>query len=183
MSRRSNELLEQVLEELLAVLREYRRLHQNRFSLKLTLYRGDFMSTSPTPITAFPVGGSAQLAVQLLDNGVPYVAPAGAAPFTLQPTVSSNDPELTVAPAIADVTAGAVPLAQQYLLTDLAGDPDAEFILTVGATAPDGTTLKATLTIDLTAVATSPFSLGLQLFPAPSAAATPAVAKRKIPNE
>ena len=80
------------------------------------------MSTQPLPITSIPLGGQAQLVAQLTENGAAYVPPAGAPPFTFSPSVSSSDPNVSSAPATADVTNGAVPLNQQFLLTDAASD-------------------------------------------------------------
>ena len=87
-----------------------------------------------SPITSLPLGGNAQLVAQLLENGAPYVAPAGVAPYTFSPSASSDDPDVTITPATADVTGGQVPLAQQFLITDSASD-------TVGT--PDDITVTA----------------------------------------
>ena len=110
------------------------------------------------------------MAVQLLEDGAPYVAPAGAVPYTFAPSVTVDDASLTIAPATADVTSGAVPVAQQFLLTDSSADAGTSFDLTITATAPDGTPLSEVVTISLTAVTpppASPFSLSATVYPAP----------------
>ena len=74
-------LLEQLLREMRAVLREVRAIRRevtpHKFTLQLTMYTGDGMSSPVLPITSLPLGGSAQLVAQLLENGAPYIAPAG----------------------------------------------------------------------------------------------------------
>lgn len=139
-----------------------------QFSLKLTLYSGAPMSS---PITSLPVGGSAQLAVQLLQNGAPYVAPAGAPPYTFSPSVSSPDADISISPATADVTGGAVPLSQQFAIADASGDTPGSFDLNVTATAPDGSTQTVTLTTTLTPTVPETFSLSATLYPVPAASA------------
>ena len=164
---RNERLLEQILREVRAIRRE---VAPHRFSLQLTLYSGDVMSS---PITSIALGGSAQLVAQLLENGAVYVPPAGAPPYTFAPTVSSSDANVTSTPATTDVTAGAVPLSQQFLLTDSASDTVGNVdAVTVSAVAPDGSTIEETINIGIgPAVAVNTFSLSLALYPAPAAAA------------
>jgi hypothetical protein len=144
------------------------------FSITLTLYPvGGSMSSPVLPITSIPLGGQAQLVAQLTQNGAAYVPPAGST-FTFTPTVNSTDANVSSAPAIQDVTGGAVPLGQQFLLTDASGDAvGAVDAVTVSGTAPDGTTVTDTINITVgpATVVTSPFGLSLALFPAPVAAA------------
>lgn len=126
-----------------------------------------------SPITSMPLGGNAQLVAQLLDNGAPYVAPAGAPPYTFSPTVSTDDPNVSIAPATIDVTNGAVPLSQQFVLTDSSSDavgtPDD---ITVTATAPDGSTVTETVAFSIgPATPVNEFGLSLAFFPTPSAPA------------
>jgi len=140
------------------------------------------MSSPVLPITSLPLGGNAQLVAQLLQNGAPYVPPAGAAPFNFAPSVTSDDPNVAVAPATADVTGGAIPLSQQFLVTDSASDsvgvPDD---ITVTATAPDGSTVTETVAFSIgPASPASPFGLSLAFYPAPGAAAA-AKAKQARP--
>ena len=172
---RSERLFEQLLRETRAILREVRAIRRevapHRFTLQLTLYTGDDMSS---PITSLPLGGNAQLVAQLLENGAPYVAPAGAAPYTFSPSASSNDPDVTITPATADVTGGQVPLAQQFLITDSASDtvgtPDD---ITVTAVAPDGSTVTETVAFTIgPASPVNTFSLSLAFYPAPAAPAS-----------
>jgi len=151
------------------LLRPFENYHE--YELKLTLYPvgGDSMST--LPITSIPLGGQAQLVAQLTQNGLPYVPPAGST-FTFSPTVVSADPNVTSAPATADVTGGAVPLNQQFLLSDAAGDVvGAVDAVTVSGTAPDGTPVTDTINITVgPSTAPSSFGLSLALYPAPAAA-------------
>ena len=172
---RIERLLEKILIETRAIQREVVPRH---YSLQLTLYSGDVMSS---PITSIALGGSAQLVAQLLENGAVYVPPAGAPPYTFAPQVSSTDPNVTSAPAMADVTGGAVPLSQQFLLTDSASDTvGAVDAVTVTAVAPDGSTIEETINIGIgPAVPVNTFSLSLALYPAPAAAAAAAAAKAK----
>jgi hypothetical protein len=172
---RIERLLEKILIETRAIQREVVPRH---YSLQLTLYSGDVMSS---PITSIALGGSAQLVAQLLENGAVYVPPAGAPPYTFAPQVSSTDPNVTSAPATADVTGGAVPLSQQFLLTDSASDTvGAVDAVTVTAVAPDGSTIEETINIGIgPAVPVNTFSLSLALYPAPAAAAAAAAAKAK----
>ncbi len=162
-----------ILERILHKLEEIRlQLRPGLFSLDLTFYPGVSMSTASLPITTIQVGGTGQLVVQLLQtvNGVtaPYVAPAGAAPYTFAPAVTSNDADITIAPATTDVTGGTVPLAQQFSVADTAGDTVSTFTLTATATAPDGTALTDTITINLSSTPpTSAFSLSMAFYPAP----------------
>jgi hypothetical protein len=161
-----------------AILREIRAIRRevapHNWSLKLTLYpTGECMSSPVLPITSLPLGGSAQLVAQLLENGSPYVAPAGAAPFTFAPAVSSDDPNITVEPATTDISGGTVPLSQQFLITDSTSDavgtPDD---ITVSAQAPDGSTVTETVAFSIgPATPVNTFGLSLAFFPAPSAAA------------
>lgn len=180
MRKHDDELLRKILNavhEETHVLRKilYFLESQNHFSLRLTLFslpRGNPMSTLPLPITTIPVGGNGQLVVQLLQNGAVYVAPAGAAPYTFTPSVTSNDTDITVSPASIDVTGGAVPLSQQFLIVDATGDTVSSFILTATATAPDGTALTDTLTINVSSTPpTSTFSLSMALYPTPASVA------------
>jgi hypothetical protein len=164
---RIEHLFEQLLHEVRAIRRE---VAPHNWSMQLTLYTGDDMSS---PITSLPLGGSAQLVAQLLENGQPYVAPAGAPPYTFSPSATTDDADVTIAPATADVTAGAVPLSQQFLITDSASDtvgtPDD---ITVTATAPDGSTVTETVAFTIgPAVVTNTFGLSLAFYPAPAAAA------------
>jgi len=169
---RTERLLQQILREVRAIRRE---VAPHRFSLQLTLYLGDVMSS---PITSIALGGSAQLVAQLLENGAVYVPPAGAPPYTFAPQVSSNDPNVSSAPATADVTGSAVPLSQQFLLTDSASDTVGNVdAVTVQAVAPDGSTIEETINIGIgPAVPVNTFSLSLALYPAPAAAAASAAA-------
>jgi hypothetical protein len=169
---RSERILQQILHEIRAIRRE---VAPHRFSLSLGLYSGEFMSS---PITSIALGGSAQLVVQLLENGVLYVAPSGAPPYTFAPSVSSNDANVTSAPATADVTSGAVPLSQQFLLTDSASDTVGNVdAVTVTAVAPDGSTITETINIGIgEAVPVNVFSLSLALYPSPAAQSAAAVA-------
>ena len=163
--------IERVLEKIYHEIRAIRReVAPHRFSLSLGLYSGDFMSS---PITSIALGGSAQLVAQLLENGAVYVPPAGAPPYTFAPQVSSSDPNVTSAPATADVTGGAVPLSQQFLLTDSASDTVGNVdAVIVQAIAPDGSTIEETINIGIgPAVPVNTFSLSLALYPAPAAAA------------
>ena len=95
--------------------------------------------------------------------------------------MSSSDPNVSSAPATADVTNGAVPLNQQFLLTDAASDTVAAVdAVTVSGTAPDGSTVTETINITV-GPSTAPvnvFGLSLQLFPAPAAAAQAAARKK-----
>lgn len=131
------------------------------------------MSSAVLPITSLPLGGNAQLVVQLLENGAPYVASDGAAPYTFSPSVSSDDANVTIGPATSDVSGGAVPLAQQFLLTDSATDTiGAPDDITVTATAPDGSTVTETVSFSIgEGSTTNTFSLSLALYPVPTAAA------------
>jgi hypothetical protein len=172
---RSERILQSILEEVRAIRRE---VAPHNWSLKLALYTGDDMSSAVLPITSMPLGGNAQLVVQLLENGAPYVPPSGAAPFTFSPSVTSDDADITVAPATVDVSAGAVPLAQQFVLTDAAGDtvgvPDD---ITVTGTAPDGSTVTETVAFSIgPASPTNTFGLSLAFYPTPGSA--PAGVKR-----
>ena len=139
------------------------------------------MSTSALPITSIALGGQAQLVVQLMQNGVAYVAPSGAAPYTFSPSVSSDDPNVSSAPATADVTSGAVPLSQQFLLTDSASDTVGDVDdITVTAVAPDGTNLTETITVGIgAATAPSTFGLSVALYPAPVPVAAAAAARAR----
>src|ERR1035438_246758 len=155
------------------------------FGLQLTLYPtstgGPSMSTTPLPITSIALGGQAQLVAQLTENGAAYVPPAGAAPFTFAPTVVSSDANVTSAPATADVTAGAVPLSQQFLLSDASTDSVAAVeAITVSGTAPDGSTVTETINITVGPATPPPnvFGLSLTLFPAPGAVAAAAARRR-----
>jgi len=180
---RSERLLEQLLREMRAVLREVRAIRREvapqKFTLQLTLYTGDGMSSPVLPITSLPLGGSAQLVAQLLENGAPYVAPAGAPPYTFSPSVSSDDANITIAPAAIDVTGGQVPLVQQFLITDSANDavgtPDD---ITVTAIAPDGSTVTETVAFTIgDANPVNTFGLSLAFYPAPGAVAAAKVRK------
>jgi hypothetical protein len=162
--------IERLFQQLLCEVRAIRReVAPHNFSLQLTLYTGDGMSSQVLPITSIALGGNAQLVAQLLESGAPYVAPAGAAPYTFAPTISSSDANVTSAPATVDVTGGAVPLAQQFLLTDSANDTvGAVDAITVSAVAPDGTTVTETINVGVgPAVPVNTFGLSLALYPAP----------------
>ena len=154
-----------------------RELAPPHWSLKLTLYTGDGMSSPVLPITSIPLGGNAQLVAQLLQNGAPYVPPAGAAPYTFSPTISSSDPNVSSAPATVDVTGGAVPLAQQFLLTDSASDTvGAVDAVTVSAEAPDGSTVTETINVGIgPSTPASTFGISLALYPAPAPVAAQAL--------
>jgi hypothetical protein len=154
------------------------------FSLRLTLYSlpGGNMSSVAAPITSIPLGGQAQLVVQLLFNNAPYVPAAGAPPYTFAPSVASSDPDVASAPATEDVTAGAVPLSQQFLLTDSTNDTvGAIDAVTVNATDPNGNALTETVDFTIGAGVTppNPFSLSVALYPAPAALAAAAAAAKK----
>ena len=171
---RSERLLEAILHEIRAIRRE---LAPHKWFLQLVVYpSGVDMSSAVAPITSLPLGGSAQLVAQLLDNGQPYVAPAGAPPYTFSPSVATDDPDVSIAPATVDVTSGAVPLSQQFVLTDSSADtvgtPDD---ITVTATAPDGTALSETVAFSIGAASPpSPFGLSLAFYPTPAAPAATA---------
>ena len=168
--------IEHILRELLCEVRGIRRaVAPQNFSVQLNLYQGDSMSS---PITSLPLGGSAQLVAQLLENNAPYVAPAGAPPYTFSPSATSDDPNVSIVTATADLTGGLVPLAQQFLVTDSTSDtvgvPDD---ITVTATAPDGSTVTETVAFSIgPASPVNTFGLSLAFYPAPGAAAA---AKRK----
>jgi hypothetical protein len=82
--------------------------------------------------------GSASILAALLDNGSPYVAPAGS-PYVFSPSLVADDTLVAIAPDPA--------VAGQFSVTIPAGDPAASVTFTGSAVAPDGSTVTATLQI------------------------------------
>ena len=99
---------------------------------QIATFYGGTMSTLPSPITSSPVGTSVLLVMTLnIPSGV--TPPAG---YTYAPQVSTPESSVSVSPATTDQTGGAVPLAQQFIVTDAATDSPNTTIFT--ATDPAG---------------------------------------------
>lgn len=96
-------------------------------------------------------GTTGQFGAALLDNGAPYVAPAGST-YTFSPTFTASDPSVTFAPATVDDSGGTIPLSDQTVVSVPAGDTGTSVTITATATAPDGTTATGSITVTLTPV-------------------------------
>lgn len=134
------------LSECLHLLREIRHIleerRKRRFSIRTTL------ETTMT-IGNISAGSTGQLSTSLLENGLPFVPPAGST-FQLALTYSSNDPEVTFEAATVDATDGAAPLSQQEVVSVPAGDEGTSVTITISAVDPDGNSISTTITIQLT---------------------------------
>lgn len=124
--------------------------------------------SSVSPITSIPVGSSCVLAVVYTQNGNPFTNPTSGPAFTGL-AVTSSDSDVTIAPATADATAGAVPLAQQFQISVASTDQAAAASFSITATAPDGSTVSGTASLGLTSAPPPPsFGLSAAFYPLPS---------------
>lgn len=137
-------------------LRDIKRsLAPQRYSISITQL-GDNMA-----IGNINAGSTGQFGATLLDNGAPYVAPSGST-YVFTPTFSASDTTVTFAPATTDASAGAIPLADQTVMSVPANDTGTSVTVGVSAVAPDGTTVTATLVVTLTpGTTTATFSVAL----------------------
>lgn len=139
------ELLEQLKQGQDALLRVLLPVTQTA-----TFYGGSSMSTLPSPITSSPVGSSVLL-VMTLNIPAGVTPPAG---YSYQPNVTTAESTVTVAPSTVDQTNGAVPLAQQFIVTDAATDSPNTTSFT--ATDPAGFAQPLSFTFGWTAAAPPP---------------------------
>lgn len=94
-------------------------------------------------------GSTGQFAATLLDNGLPYSAPAGSS-YVFNPTFTTSDPLVTFALATTDASNGTIPLDEQIVVSIPGGDLGTSLTITATATAPDGTTIMNSITVALT---------------------------------
>lgn len=122
------------IEQLLRQLR--RELNPNRFTIRITQENTMAIGQLSSP-------GTAEILLALLDNGSPYVPPAGSS-YVFTPTLTASDSSVSIA---ADPT-----VPNQFDVTIPAGDTGASVTFNATATAPDGTTATGTLTVPLAPV-------------------------------
>jgi hypothetical protein len=139
-------------QEILRLLREQerklKRIEQLLESPTLTAFQvGDDMAIGN--ITA---GQTGQFAVAInFPSGV--TPPVGYAPAI---TWSSPDPLITFAPATTDLTAGAIPLAQQVVATVAASDTATSGVVACTALGTDGVTVLTSNQVNFTITPATP---------------------------
>ena len=120
-----------LLEMILHVLERIERKLPDHYSIRVTQENTMAIGSLTSP-------GTASILLALLDNGAPYVLPAGST-YVFTPTLTASDTSVTIA---ADPT-----VADQFDVTIPAGDTSTSVVFTGTATAPDGTTATGTLSI------------------------------------
>jgi hypothetical protein len=123
-----------LLERILEVLERIDRKLPDRFAIRIT------QENSTMAIGALVSPGTAVLLLALLDNGAPYVPPAGSS-YAFAPSLTADDTNVSI---VADPTT-----PEEFDVTIPAGDTNTSVTFTATATAPDGTTATGTLTIPL----------------------------------
>ena len=121
------------LEKLAERVKEIERLLETKHHFTIQLTQENTMA-----IGSLSSPGTASILLALLDNGSPYVPPAGST-YTFAPTLTSSDTLVTIT---ADPT-----VPDQFDVTIPAGDTSTSVTFTASATAPDGTTASGTLSI------------------------------------
>jgi cell division septal protein FtsQ len=143
--KREDELWERLLEVAergIRILEHIDRKVPNRFSIQI-------QEIIPMAIGNINAGSTGQLGLVLLENGSPYVAPAGST-YDFSPTLSASDSSVTFAPATTDASGGTIPLADQVVVTVPAGDPGDTVTITATAADPNGNPATGSITITLT---------------------------------
>jgi hypothetical protein len=126
------------------------------FTVQIASIQENAMSTTPIIVQGTP----ASFFASLLENGSPYVAPAGST-YVPSYTWSASDPGLLLTPS-SDTTSVSI--------TDPTSDTATTATLGVSTVAPDGSTATGTLVVTLQPGVANVFSVNI----APSAAQSPA---------
>ena len=137
--------LYETLREIVHLLREIRQELEkrlNHYSLHIT-------QETTMALENITAGTTGQFGATLLDNGLPYSAPAGSS-YVFTPAFTASDSAVTFTPATDDASSGTIPLADQIVVSIPASDSGTSVTITATATAPDGTTVTNSITVALT---------------------------------